>query len=307
MIGPSERERLRELLQQTNLTEIEDLVLQRSHPMILLGLQDLTVREQRRSLADMPIGASRWGAAPDLPRGFTWPVGRDDHPMHFLMQLDLASLPTFDGRPLPAVGRLYFFAGMTNEDYAISMKVQYSAAGASTLVRTAAPEFDDDLYLEYFPSEFEPFLLMGSLGIDIQYRDDQRVDLIDLIEARYPREHWPSEHWKSLLDRYAVLSNQAADVRHAQLESSGYPRQWWQVGQLFGATNPEHEQESQQRYADRSRAARPARWRQLASLESNSLTGFSSLADARPYRLLTREPAQTPWTQFDIESHDDMG
>lgn len=56
---------------------------------------------------DIPIGASKYGGAPDLPRDFIWPF-HNDRPMWFTCQIDLSELPTcFD--ILPKIGVLSFF------------------------------------------------------------------------------------------------------------------------------------------------------------------------------------------------------
>lgn len=57
----------------------------------------------------LPVGASRLGGRPHMPRGFEWPlVG--DRPLHFLAQFDLSRLRDFScASDLPGSGRLSFF------------------------------------------------------------------------------------------------------------------------------------------------------------------------------------------------------
>jgi hypothetical protein len=294
MIGTSESERIKGLLREFELSAAEDVILERCHPMIMIGLEDLSAREHRQALSAMPIGASRWGAYPDVPADFVWPRLENAGPMHFLMQLNLASVPIFDGSPLPAHGLLYVFAGMGEHDYRIDVQLLYSSADEKHLRRlAAAPELSpDDLFLEYFPTTFEPFLVTASLGVDIQYRADHN-DLIQLIEERIPKTDW-----EILLDRYHAVAERAADSRYEALQSSGYPIHWWRVAQLFGATNPTHQEEAANSYVERSdQPVTEPRWHRFVSLESNTITGFDSLCDARPYRVLVREPAQKPWTK----------
>jgi len=61
------------------------------------------------ALAELPLGASRFGGVPDLPPGAAWPE-RDGVPMEFIAQLRLAdaAAPRPDDR-LPAEGSLLFF------------------------------------------------------------------------------------------------------------------------------------------------------------------------------------------------------
>jgi uncharacterized protein YwqG len=57
---------------------------------------------------DGPVGASKIGGAPDLPHDTAWPLDHDGHPLSFVAQFDLASLPAID-RDLPREGTLSFF------------------------------------------------------------------------------------------------------------------------------------------------------------------------------------------------------
>src|SRR6186713_1234987 len=55
-------------------------------------------------LASLPLGASRFGGAPDVPADFDWPGAGE--PLAFVAQINLAELPASE---LPSVGWLVFF------------------------------------------------------------------------------------------------------------------------------------------------------------------------------------------------------
>jgi uncharacterized protein YwqG len=64
------------------------------------------------------IGQSRIGGYPDLPASLAWPVNATlNRPLYFILQLNLAELPSFPENSLPKTGMLYLFLD-ENENYA---------------------------------------------------------------------------------------------------------------------------------------------------------------------------------------------
>lgn len=60
------------------------------------------------------IGESRWGGAPDVPEGFSWP--RLGHfPLGFVAQINLGDLSPDEENPFPVRGLIQFFADMTSD------------------------------------------------------------------------------------------------------------------------------------------------------------------------------------------------
>lgn len=89
--------------------------------------------------AALPIGASKLGGCPDLPAGTPWP-SRDERPMAFVAQIDLADIATLADGELPPDGLLSFFSlfidwGFGGSD---SGSVIHTPAPA-TLTRIALP------------------------------------------------------------------------------------------------------------------------------------------------------------------------
>jgi uncharacterized protein YwqG len=73
---------------------------------VLAALQPCLLIDAERT-DDVPLGASRLGGDPDLPRDLEWPAW-EHGPLDFLAQLDLTEVDAAFG--LPATGSLLFFA-----------------------------------------------------------------------------------------------------------------------------------------------------------------------------------------------------
>ena len=121
---------------------------------------------QRTSQAELAGGASRFGGIADLPAGFAWPV-YNEHPLSFLAQIDLASLPK-SVRELPTEGSLVFFyetesmpAGL-DPKHVGSAHVAYFPPG-TVLHPTPAPEG---------ARSYEPCSLTISRKNDLPHLDD---------------------------------------------------------------------------------------------------------------------------------------
>lgn len=101
------REQVLELIEQHAPQRLRQVLVERLRPAI--AMDALPVE-------DVEVGASRFGGAPDVPRGFKWP-NWGEKPLRFLAQLDLAEVAPFDAeKMLPPEGWLLFFCD--NEDAA---------------------------------------------------------------------------------------------------------------------------------------------------------------------------------------------
>ena len=91
-------EQLRLLIQTHGLAAFEAAILARSRPAIYLHLGTAGAGK---------LGQSRLGGTPDLPPSIAWPQNpRLNKYRCFLLQINLAELPTFAGSPLPQRGLL---------------------------------------------------------------------------------------------------------------------------------------------------------------------------------------------------------
>jgi hypothetical protein len=69
----------------------------------------MKLRPMERTEGKLPIGLSRFGGVPDVPRDFVWPM-MGNQPLEFLAQFNLSEVAPFDSEGLlPATGMLSFF------------------------------------------------------------------------------------------------------------------------------------------------------------------------------------------------------
>jgi uncharacterized protein YwqG len=102
----------------------------------------------------IPLGCTRLGGVPDLPKGWNWPkenenahYGPEERQfLDFIAQINLAELPSL-GRRLPRTGILYFFAGINQKDKYV-FRVLFFKGPPSRLIRQAAP--DRQLFIDKY-------------------------------------------------------------------------------------------------------------------------------------------------------------
>ncbi len=96
------------LIRQHAPARLQDAVIERLLPAIALAAT-------RKGDAEIAVGASKFGGAPDVPEGFAWPLW-NDLPLSFIAQINLTELAPFDiENRLPSSGLLSFFYCL-NED-----------------------------------------------------------------------------------------------------------------------------------------------------------------------------------------------
>lgn len=124
-------------------------------PLLKLARPALRMVTQRVKDEKMPVGASKIGGRPDLPKGFAWPKGSECKAIYnddtkgveelagFLAQVNLAEIAhTQAAKDLPETGLLSFFSFQDIENDnpdVIGAKASY-VPDANRLVRTDPPE-----------------------------------------------------------------------------------------------------------------------------------------------------------------------
>jgi uncharacterized protein YwqG len=107
-------DKIREALRAAGLERLADVAERLTRPAI--RIEPTMVDEDT-----IPIGASKLGGRPDLPRDMAWPE-RDGRPLGFLAQFNLAEVAPYDvEKVLPPSGMLYFFYDFTNERCGVSL------------------------------------------------------------------------------------------------------------------------------------------------------------------------------------------
>jgi len=145
-LRPELQARLDALQRKHELEAVADLIGPLARECISLQLGD--------PVPGVPIGASRIGAAPDVPAGFEWPREPNGAPIPFIAQVNSADVPRVTGHPLPASGLLVLF-------YTEADGVLVHVDGL--LTRTPRPA--GDAY-EYY-ADLKPHLLTPTLAISI--------------------------------------------------------------------------------------------------------------------------------------------
>lgn len=146
------------------------------------------ITTRRMPLAELPLGASRFGGSPDVLPGFTWP-DRDGVPLTFLAQLDLAEIRA---PGVPDHGWLLFFneaAGLTwgnKPEHADRSAVVYVEADRTALTRAEHPEPDPG------GGPFHPCALAFEVVIDLPDVWDHIIEDHGLIVERYNWEAYGS-------------------------------------------------------------------------------------------------------------------
>lgn len=243
----------------------------------------------------LPLGASRIGGVPDLPRGWEWPILADGFVINdtkrepgyagFLLQIALADVPEFPGNPLPRKGQLYVFelgpSRSTREGY----RVLYSAAEVAELVRVPRPEgLPCAAELGFFElSEATPFSC--SLGFDLSVQTTNEGELLTAIARVTQRQPLDADLLDSL---FALIAAGRASYRDG-LGAPDLPDGWLQVGRLLGALQVDAEQLP---------PSGGGHWRPLLTIMSNAAVDYMTPFDARDMQLLVQDRGPHSWTEL---------
>ena len=137
---PELLENLRQRLQTSGLAAYSDAIIAAARPAI----------EICRAEGETQIGQSRFGGAPDLPASLSWPRNEQNEALAFLLQLNLAELPHFEGNPFPASGMFYVFLGLDEPATDVAHQLVLWT-GDEPLQRASVPnqnEWVDETYFE---------------------------------------------------------------------------------------------------------------------------------------------------------------
>src|SRR6185437_5317065 len=145
---------LAERLRANGIARMVDAVLQLAQPAIRL---DLTRVDDEAELA---LGASKVGGAPDLPAATPWPATSDGAPLPFIAQIRLADIAPLDtAGDLPHTGLLSFFYAINQPDGHLrsgddptTWRVLWTPDDAAALSRRATPAALTDALDSAFPA-----------------------------------------------------------------------------------------------------------------------------------------------------------
>ena len=115
---------LGELARMHNLSHQEAQIREILRPAILLQTHGIDE-------ASLPLGQSKIGGVPDLPKHWNWPTF-DDQPLAFLAQVNLSEIPNnIERESLPQTGILYFFSvfGWQQDDGDLHPDLEWNRSG----------------------------------------------------------------------------------------------------------------------------------------------------------------------------------
>jgi uncharacterized protein DUF1963 len=190
-------QKLRTAVASSELSQYADALMPLAEPCIILTQppgtdwpDDETPVKAQQSL---PLGASRLGFVPDLPRDLPWPT-LDGRKYTFLAQLDLSTFPHWPGSPLPADGFLYAFVVFPDYDLfpdkPWNCNILYHPGPRDSLVRQPSPQSADEIWPDCgtLSHDLIPLTPRVGIGIDPQLAAEvlpreSLVELEDFLET----------------------------------------------------------------------------------------------------------------------------
>ena len=159
---------------------IEARHIEALHKLVRPAIQ---LETRKRPLAELSLGQSRLGGAPDLPAQFKWPVYKGK-PLAFIAQLNLEAVArVMSTAPLPKRGHLWFFYAAAEQPWGFDPKdrgssVVHYEADVPLERRPLPPELSAD-------SRFQPCAIAMSSFVDIPSLEDERNPVMGSDEATY--------------------------------------------------------------------------------------------------------------------------
>ncbi|MEM9420450.1 MAG: DUF1963 domain-containing protein [Planctomycetota bacterium] len=146
---------------------------------VIQALEEVHAKNRTRMLKSLPLGASRIGGVPDLPRGTRWPTFRGKK-LPFIAQFDIKDIPSGSRGLLRGSGQLLFFALISNDvkSRIIPIKVLCFDEPIDNLKRHDAPH-PDQIYEDWVgvrEYRLQPVeALVGNKDVRVKKASDQQV------------------------------------------------------------------------------------------------------------------------------------
>lgn len=172
-----------------------------------IKLNSITIGFDTNEPKSLPIGVSKFGGCPDLPKGFQWYYFKGespftdeikDRPLSFLAQINCSEAKKYDlDNRLPSTGILYFFYELESMVWGFDpqdkggAKVYYYNGDLSELVRT---DFPKDMEQDFMMPEIK-------LSFGAQYNVPSFEELFD----DYQSNSW--EDYDDFLEKSGYMIN----------------------------------------------------------------------------------------------------
>jgi uncharacterized protein YwqG len=173
---------------------------------------------------EIPVGASKFGGAPDLPHDVDWPTWTNPsgqtRPLNFFAQVNLELATAAAPAPLglPEHGLLSFFADFDLTDQGIIGLHPWERDGSVVL------HIDPDAHLERTHNDVAPLLpaalhAIGSwtwshVGLESIEVSDEEYDALDALELAYERSLGTSVHLGWKMDGRHQLGGHGNYIQH---------------------------------------------------------------------------------------------
>lgn len=170
-----------------------------------IKLNSITIGFDIKEHKPLPIGVSKFGGCPDLPKGFQWYYFKGespftdkikDRPLSFLAQINCSEVKKYDlDNRLPSTGILYFFYELESMAWGFDpqdkggAKVYYYNGDISELVRTA------------FPKDMEQDFMMPE--IKLSFASQYNVPSFEELFDDYQSNSW--EEYDDFLEKSGYM------------------------------------------------------------------------------------------------------
>jgi uncharacterized protein YwqG len=190
-----DRENLRKLIREAGVGALEEELMKHARPSI--RVETTPVEDE----ATIPIGQSKIGGRPDLPRDTEWPkvnvVGDKIRSLPFIAQFNLQEVAPHDEEGLlPEHGILYFFGGMFLVEKYRWGRVFFFDGDPALLERRPFPDDIPPTEPQKWGERFDPCAVKFVLEVNLSHEDEtlrklevyhDDDDFYDLIwDSNYP-------------------------------------------------------------------------------------------------------------------------
>ncbi|HEX8465132.1 MAG TPA: YwqG family protein [Abditibacterium sp.] len=219
-----------ELIRQHAPPRLQDALIELLRPAI-------TLQATRADDSQIPLGASKFGGAPDVPASFEWPRW-NDKPSGLLAQINLEEVAPFDVENLlPKSGVLLFFFFAFDTGYSENEAARVFHFENEDLIRLTVPEeFDGEDFQSLLPYTLTPQAEWTTqLPSDSQLTTEEFDQLysvfFEMFDRPRPRHRllgWPNEEQGPIADQCAEFSGDVTllNLNEDGAEVNGKVEQW---------------------------------------------------------------------------------
>jgi hypothetical protein len=187
-ISATQAKKLEREIGKHDLGRVSDLILRSACPAV-------ATLPRKPYTSKPPLGGSRFGGDPDLPRGIEWP-GVSGEYFTFMAQIDLRKLPKGAPSILPKRGMLHVFMGSDDERQEVEHRVIHTT-GRLRLSRVPAPPADQ-MRSEHHP-RLDPCPMRFKNVVSLPGWHSEEYESLELDRGEDPGD---GDRWLALQESY---------------------------------------------------------------------------------------------------------